>query len=114
MAVIGGSSIRRAAKITPTMRMALLGGSIAMMAGQHVAALEPAERRRLVALLRKRAARAELGEDERRELDDLVAKLQPRLFVGKAARRLSPVPIPKRVLYGRRGSPAREALRGRR
>ncbi len=32
----------------------------------------------------------------------LVAKLEPRLFVGSAADRLSPMPVPKRLLYGSR------------
>lgn len=111
--MIGGGAVKSAAKKVPSARMLLLGGDIALMAGRHVAALEPGERRRLVTLLGKRARRELLAEPERAELVELLGRLQPRLFLGSAARRVSPVPIPKRVLFGRRGSAAREAL-GRR
>ena len=46
---------------------------------------------------------------EREELAALTAILEPRLFLGSAAKRLSPVPMPKRLLYGPRGSAARSA-----
>jgi hypothetical protein len=51
-----------------------------------------------------------LTTPERRELQWLFARLEPRLFLGTALGRLSPVPLPKRLLYGRRGSVARAAL----
>jgi hypothetical protein len=38
---------------------------------------------------------------ERRELRELVAKLDPRAFAGGAADRLSPVPLPKRLTGAR-------------
>lgn len=83
---------------------------IARLAGGHLAKLDPRERRRLLALLAKarRGPRA-LDRSERSELVELVAKLEPRAFVGSAAARLSPVPVPKRLLYGPRGSSARAA-----
>jgi hypothetical protein len=40
----------------------------------------------------------------------LLARLEPRLFVGTAVKRLSPVPLPKRLLYGPRKGAARAAL----
>lgn len=39
-----------------------------------------------------------------------LARLEPRLLMVSAVRRFSPVPLPKRLLYGRRGSAARVAL----
>ncbi|MEA2335627.1 MAG: hypothetical protein QOG40_2117, partial [Solirubrobacteraceae bacterium] len=54
-----------------------------------------------------------LTKAERAELGALVAKLEPRAFVGSAANHLSPLPVPKRLLYGPRGSRARAAAAGK-
>jgi hypothetical protein len=84
------------------------------MAGRHMARLDGAQRRRLLTLLRKSGGRpASLSEGEREELAGLLASLEPRLFIGSALRRLSPMPIPKRLLYGPRGSSARKAAAGK-
>ncbi len=93
----------------------LMVAQVALMAGQHLGRLEGAQRRRLVKLVgRSRGRPSSLSAAERRELRMLVARLEPRLFMGMALRRLSPVPLPKRLLYGPRGSAARRALtRGR-
>jgi hypothetical protein len=96
--------IRRAplkfAKGIPASRV-LVAAEIAWMAWAHLAKLDSAQRRRTLALLVKSRGRASnLSDAERRELAALVAALEPRLLVGSAARRLSPVPVPKRVLYG--------------
>jgi hypothetical protein len=78
-------------------------GEIALLAHAHVQKLEPAERRRLVELLRQgRGRRSNLSAAERDELARLVAKAEPRLFAGAAADRLSPVPLPRLVREGRR------------
>ena len=70
----------------------------------------PSERRRLLALVAKaRGGAGALSADEREELGALVAKLEPRAFVGSAADHFSPLPVPKRLLYGPRGSDARKA-----
>jgi hypothetical protein len=82
--------------------LALLSAAeIAMIAKDHFAKLDATERRRLLALVgRARGRPGSLSDPEREELGVLVAKLDPRLFVGSAADRLSPVPVPKRLLYG--------------
>ena len=79
---------------------------VAVLAKDHLAKLDGAERRRLLSLLGKARGRpGSLNEAEHAELGTLVAKLQPRLFVGSAAEKLSPVPVPGRLLYGRAGRP---------
>jgi hypothetical protein len=75
---------------------------IALLAGRHVSRLTPAERRRLVALLRDGRGRGRnLPDHEREELAALVAKVEPRRFAGAAADRLSPVRLPRRIVNGR-------------
>jgi hypothetical protein len=84
---------------------------VGLLAWRHLARLERPERVRLITLLARSRARAgRLTGAERRELAALLARLQPRLFFGTALRRLSPVPVPKRVLYGPRKSAARKAI----
>jgi hypothetical protein len=88
----------------------LLAGEVALDAGRHVALLDGVQRRRLIALARKTGGRpGSLSEKEREELAALLATLEPRLFLGSTLRRLSPMPLPKRLLYGPRGSRARKA-----
>jgi hypothetical protein len=78
-------------------------GEIALLARTHLARLDPAERRRLIELLRAGRGRASrLSADERDELQRLIAKTEPRLFAGLAADRLSPFPLPRRVVRGPR------------
>lgn len=105
--------VKRLARGVPV--VALLGAAeVAKLAKRHLTMLGPQERRRLLALVAKaRGGAGALSEAERTEFGTLVAKLEPRAFVGSAADRFSPVPVPKRLLYGRRGSRAREvAARG--
>jgi hypothetical protein len=85
-------------------------GQLALTAGQHVSMLDPAERRRLVSLVAEGRGRpSRLSDADAHELRRLVGKLQPRLFAGTALGRLSPVPVPDRLLFGKRGSPTRLA-----
>jgi hypothetical protein len=83
--------------------LALLSAAeVALLAKTHVTKLSGAERRRLLALVGKARGRpSELNEREHDELAALLAKLEPRRFVGSVADRLSPVPVPKRMLYGK-------------
>jgi hypothetical protein len=75
---------------------------VAMVARNHLERLTPAERRRLVVLMRAGRGRpSNLRRAEREELRELVAKLEPRLLAGEAVDRLSPVPLPNRLVYGR-------------
>ncbi|HWF32403.1 MAG TPA: hypothetical protein VG188_07595 [Solirubrobacteraceae bacterium] len=91
----------------------LSAAEVATIAKDHLAKLDPSERRRLVALLaRARGRPASLSKPEREDLSALVAKLEPRMFVGSAADRLSPMPVPKRLLYGPRRKAAVADERG--
>jgi hypothetical protein len=100
----------KAAKGIPVVRV-LLAAEVAGMAWKHLAKLDPAQRRRAIALLAKSRGRPRrLSRRERGELAALVAVAEPRLLVGSVARRLSPLPLPKRLLYGPRDAPARKAL----
>lgn len=87
----------------PAARLLALG-EIALLAKDHVSKLEPDERRRLVELVRRGHGRPSrhLTEDEHTELSRLVAKSEPRRFAGLAAEKLSPVPLPRRVVEGPR------------
>ena len=76
-------------------------GEIAILAREHLYRLEPTERRRLVHLVQtSRGRRGNLTETERKELAEILGKMEPRLFAGAAADRLSPVPLPKRFTHG--------------
>jgi hypothetical protein len=75
---------------------------IALLARTHATRLDRDERRRLVDLVRAARGRpSTLSEAEREELARLVAKTEPRRFVGLAADKLSPVPLPGRLVHGR-------------
>jgi hypothetical protein len=111
--VLRGAAIRAIAhgigrvpglKRLPVMKL-LAVGEIALLARTHAAKLEPAERRRLVELVRTGRGRpSRLSPGEREELTKLVAKAEPRLFAGMAADKLSPVPLPRRLVQGPRRS----------
>jgi len=106
--------VKRLARGVPVVAL-LSAAEIAKLIGRHVSKLQPYERRRLLALVAKaRRGTGSLSRSERRELSALVAKLDPRVFVGAAADHFSPVPVPKRLLFGPRGSSARAAAAGRR
>ena len=76
---------------------------IAVLTKDHLQRLSPSERRRLIALVRTgRGRKDRLTEREREELEGLVAKLEARRLVGDTVDRLSPVPLPRRLLYGKR------------
>lgn len=101
-------AVARAATRIPGLRrlpvLKLLAiGEVVLLARDHIAKLTPRERRRLVELLRiGRGRRRNLSAAERGELSALVAKAQPRMFLGMAAEKLSPVPLPPRLVRGSR------------
>jgi len=81
----------------------LTAAEVAVLAHDHYQRLTVAERRRLMTLVRVgRGRRSRLTAAEAAELAALLDKLQPRRLVGDAAVKLSPVPLPKRLVYGRR------------
>jgi hypothetical protein len=87
-------------KRLPVMKLLALG-EIALLVRRHVSLLEPAERRRLVELVRQgRGRRRNLSDAEREELALLVAKAEPRRFAGLVADKLSPVRLPRRLVNG--------------
>ena len=97
-------ALKRVAPGLPVARL-LLAADVAVMAGKHLTRLDGAQRRRLFELLRQARGRpSSLGDEEREELATLVAILEPRMFLGSAIKQISPVPLPKRLLYGARGS----------
>jgi hypothetical protein len=79
----------------------LSAAELAMLARDHVTRLTPPERRRFLTLVRTgRGRRSRLTDDEHDELEGLLGKLQPRLLVGEAINRLSPLPLPRRLVFG--------------
>jgi hypothetical protein len=86
----------------PIVRL-LAVAEVALVAHDHVARLEPQERRRILELVRIGRGRPQrLSEAQREELRQLVAKSEPRLFVGEVAEKLSPVKLPGRIVRGRK------------
>lgn len=74
---------------------------VAILARDHLYRLEPRERQRLVHLVQvSRGRSGNLSQTERNELADLLDKMEPRLFAGSAASKLSPFPLPKRFTHG--------------
>lgn len=86
----------------PVMKM-LAAAELALLTRDHVQRLTPPERRRLITLVRVgRGRRSRLTGGERDELEQLLGKLEARLLMGHAVDRLSPVPLPRRLVYGRK------------
>jgi hypothetical protein len=80
----------------PLVRLLVLG-EVIMLAREHFERLTPRERRRLVVLVRDaRGQPRRLSASQRRELEDLIAKAEPRLFARTAAEKLSPVSVRRR------------------
>ena len=84
----------------PILRLLVLG-EVAMLAREHIAKLDAHERRRLLELIRTSHGRpSRLSTRQHRELESLIAKIEPRLFAGAAVGKLSPVSLPGKLLYG--------------
>lgn len=80
----------------------LAAAEVALLAREHMMKLDRQQRRRLFQLIRAGRGNRRLSEQERDELAALVATMEPRLLVGHAVKRLSPVPLPRRFVYGAR------------
>jgi hypothetical protein len=79
----------------------LVVAEVAMLARQHFIRLDAQERHRLFDLVQiSRGRSGNLTSREREELAALVAKMEPRLFAGLVADRLSPLPLPRRFVHG--------------
>jgi hypothetical protein len=79
----------------------LAAGEVLLLAREHVRGLTPRERSRLIELVALGRGRpSKLSESERGELTALIAKLEPRLLAGEAVNKLSPLPLPQRLVYG--------------
>lgn len=102
--------VERASRGVPVLKL-VVAAEVALLVRHHLLRLDPNQRRRLFQLLvSSRGRPAALSSRERNEVMLLIARLEPRLFLGTAVGRFSPVPLPKRMLYGPRGSTARAAL----
>ena len=101
-AIAAGASRVPGLKRLPVLKLLAIG-EIALLARDHYGKLHPEERRRLVDLVRKGHGRpSALEPEEREELAQLASKLEPRHFAGLVADRLSPVPLPGRIVRGPR------------
>jgi hypothetical protein len=112
--VLGGAATRAIAhgasrvpglKRLPVLKLIAIG-EIALLARTHATKLDSTERRRLLELVRTGRGRpSKLSADDREELGRLVAKAEPRLFAGQVADKLSPLPLPRRLVRGPRRRP---------
>jgi hypothetical protein len=67
---------------------------VIVLANEHVHKLESQERRRLLELVKRGKARpSHLSTRERRELTALLAKAEPKQFVGRAVFKLTGIPL---------------------
>ncbi len=79
----------------------LAAAELAMLTHDHVRRLNREERRRLFELIRiGRGRRRNLTDEQRDELAGLIAIMEPRLLAGHAVDKLSPFPLPSRLVYG--------------
>jgi hypothetical protein len=90
-------AVARAAQRLPGLRRLPLArlvvlAELGVLAKIHFERLTPAERRRIVLLLKRAKGWPQnLSERERDELSKLVAKVEPKAFANEAAERFSPL-----------------------
>ncbi|MFL5861785.1 MAG: hypothetical protein ACJ780_13560 [Solirubrobacteraceae bacterium] len=79
----------------------LAAAELALLVRTHMLRLTPSERRQLITLVRiGRGRRNRLTGSERDDLERILGKLEPRLLFGHAVTSLSPLPLPRRLVYG--------------
>lgn len=82
-------------KALPLARLLLLA-EVGMLAKDHFERLEPHERRRLVVLVTDARGRpSNLTPRNRRELERLIEKVEPKRFASSAVAKFSPLPARK-------------------
>ena len=87
----------RVLRKVPLVRL-LAVADVIVLAREHYNKLEPRDRHRLVELVKiGRVHRGHLTRRERRELSELLAKTEPRVFINRAAKTVTGVPLPKRA-----------------
>jgi hypothetical protein len=97
-AAVSGVSLRLPlVRHLPVLKL-LVVAELALVARRHLQHLDPAERRRLAALVRKGKGLSPL---EAHELRTLVGKLDPVAFAGSTVERLSPLPLPRKLTRSR-------------
>jgi hypothetical protein len=102
--------IKRLTRSVPIFGL-LSAAELAKLAHDRLARLDSGERRRLAQLIGNlRRGPGSLSDAERRELASLANKLEARVFAASALARVSPVPLPKRLLYGTRHERRRGAI----
>jgi hypothetical protein len=80
-----------------------VAAELALLARDHIMRLDREERHRVVELVRiGRGRRRNLSDPEREELAVLMARMEPRLLAGHAVDKLSPLRLPRRLVYGPR------------
>ena len=85
------SRIARTVRVIPVARL-IATGQLLLLVREHVLRLDTEERHRVIELVRKGRGRpSRLTLRERRELQRLVAKAEPRLFARSAARTFAPL-----------------------
>jgi hypothetical protein len=99
----GASPSRLAAlRKLPVARLLALA-ELAVLVREHYSKLQPHERQRILALIRRTRGRpSKLTRRERAELAALLAKTDPRLFLESAVRKVTGVPLPGRSRQPRR------------
>jgi hypothetical protein len=74
----------------PVARLLILG-QLLLLARDHIERLTPKERRRFVTIVRDtRGVPSKLTPSARRELEELIAKIEPKIFAQTAAGMFSP------------------------
>lgn len=87
-------------KRIPVLKL-LAAAELALLTHDHVRRLDRDERHRLIELIRiGKGRRRNLTDDQREELAALIAIMEPRLLAGHAVDKLSPLPLPRRLVYG--------------
>jgi hypothetical protein len=85
-------------RMLPVVRL-IMAGEVLVLGKHHFDQISAEERGRIIGLVAKAKGRPKnLSLEEQVELNAIVQKLEPRLFMAEAADRMSPVGVPNPVL----------------